>query len=171
MKPLIRPFEDLVPRIHEEAFLAENVCIIGDVEIHRRANIWYNCVLRGDVNKISIGELSNIQDGTIIHVNGDPSHPTVVEDRVTIGHSVTLHGCTIKTHALVGIGATVLNGAVVEEGALVAAGSLVREGQVVPAGHLVAGVPAKVIRPLTEQEQNMLKRQPDHYWDDSASKY
>jgi carbonic anhydrase/acetyltransferase-like protein (isoleucine patch superfamily) len=123
------------------------------------------------VNKISIGELANIQDGTIIHCNGDPSHPTVVEARVTIGHSVTLHGCVIKRHALVGIGATVLNGAIVEEGALVAAGSLVKEGQVVPAGHLVAGVPAKVIRPLSEKEQEMLKHQPDHYWDDIASKY
>ena len=162
---------DLHPQIHEEAFIAENAVIIGDVKIGRRASIWYNCLLRGDVNNIEIGDYTNIQDGTMIHVNQSPSHPTIVEERVTVGHSVTLHGCTIRRHALIGIGATVLNGAVVEEEALVAAGSLIREHQVVPRGTLVAGVPAKVVRTLTEKELEFLRRQPDHYWDDIASKY
>jgi carbonic anhydrase/acetyltransferase-like protein (isoleucine patch superfamily) len=171
LKPLIRPFRDKHPEISPEAFLAENACVIGDVKIHARANIWYNCVLRGDVNRIEIGELANIQDGTVIHVNGTPSHPTLVEDRVTVGHSATLHGCHLKRHSLVGIGATVLNGAVVESESLVAAGSLVREGQVIPSGVLVAGVPAKVIRPLKQSEIDFLHHQPDHYWDDIASQY
>jgi carbonic anhydrase/acetyltransferase-like protein (isoleucine patch superfamily) len=164
MKPLIRPFSGKEPQIHEGAFLAENACIIGDVRIGEKASIWYNCVLRGDVNSIEIGPYSNIQDGTVIHVNQSPSHPTIVEERVTIGHSVTLHGCVIKKHALIGIGASVLNGAIVEEEALVAAGSLVKEGQVIPRGHLVAGE-------LTDVEQKMLRHQPDHYWDDIASLY
>ena len=162
---------DLHPQIHEEAFIAENAVIIGDVKIGRRASIWYNCLLRGDVNRIEIGDYTNIQDGTIIHVNQSPSHPTIVEERVTVGHSVTLHGCTIRRHALIGIGATVLNGAVVEEESLVAAGSLIREHQVVPRGTLVAGVPAKVVRELSEKELAFLRHQPDHYWDDIASKY
>jgi gamma-carbonic anhydrase len=171
VKPFIRSFMDLHPQIHEEAFIAENAVIIGDVKIGRRASIWYNCALRGDVNSIYIGDYTNIQDGTIIHVNQSPSHPTIVEERVTIGHSVNLHGCTVRRHALIGIGATVLNGAVIEEDALVAAGSLIREGQVVPSGVLVAGIPAKVIRPLSEKEIAFLRHQPDHYWDDIASKY
>lgn len=167
----MRPFRDVSPQIHPDAFLAENACIIGDVKVGSKANIWYNCVLRGDVNRIEIGELSNIQDGTIIHVNGDPSHPTIVEERVTVGHSATLHGCVVKKHSLVGIGATVLNGAVVESESLVAAGTLVREGQVIPSGVLVAGVPAKVVRSLTDKELAFLRRQPDHYWEDIASQY
>lgn len=169
--PLIRDFQGVSPEIDSGAFIAENACIIGRVKIHAKANIWYNCVLRGDVNDIVVGEGSNIQDGTIVHVNGDPSHPTTIEEYVTIGHAAAIHGCTLKKNCLVGIGATVLNGAVVEECALVAAGALVREGQVVPAGHLVAGVPAKVIRPLSEEEKESLVRQPLHYWEAIASKY
>ena len=171
MKPFIRSFMDLHPQIHGEAFIAENAVIIGHVKIGRRASIWYNCVLRGDVNHIEIGDYTNIQDGTIIHVNQSPSHPTIVEDRVTVGHSVTLHGCTIRRHSLIGIGANVLNGAIVEEESLVAAGSLIREGQIVPKGMLVAGIPAKVVRPLKDGELAFLRHQPDHYWDDIASKY
>lgn len=171
MGPLIRPFLDFHPEIDEGAWIAENAVIIGRVTIEKRANIWYNCVLRGDVNSIYVGEESNIQDGSIIHVNENPSHPTIIESSVTVGHMAAIHGCTLKKNCLIGIQATVLNGAVVEEGALVAAGSLVREGQVVPSGMLVAGVPAKPIRALSPEESNFLQHQPVHYWDDIASKY
>jgi carbonic anhydrase/acetyltransferase-like protein (isoleucine patch superfamily) len=171
MGPLIRPFLDHHPKISEQAWLAENAVVIGQVTIEARANIWYNCVLRGDVNSIFVGEGSNIQDGSVVHVNGDPSHPTVIEKQVTVGHMAAIHGCTLKQNSLVGIQATVLNGAVVEEEALVAAGSVVREGQIVPARTLVAGVPAKPIRTLLEDEIKFLQHQPVHYWEDIASKY
>jgi len=171
MGPLIRPFLDFQPVIHKEAWLAENAVVIGRVTIEKHANIWYNCVLRGDVNSIFVGEGSNIQDGTIVHVNGDPSHPTIIEHHVTIGHMAAIHGCTLKSHCLVGIQATVLNGAIVEEEALVAAGAVVREGQVIPARTLVAGVPAKPVRMLNDSELKFLRHQPIHYWEDIASKY
>lgn len=171
MGPLIRPFQDEHPQISEDAWIAENAVVIGRVDIAAKANIWYNCVLRGDVNYIKVGEQSNIQDGTIVHVNGDPSHPTIIEDNVTVGHMAALHGCRLKSHCLIGIQATVLNGAVVEEGALVAAGSVVCEGIVVKERTLVAGVPAKPIRAISDKEYEFLKRQPVHYWQNIASKY
>lgn len=171
MTPLVRPFEGRHPSIDPEAWIAENAVIIGDVEIGPKANIWYNVVLRGDVNHIRIGELTNIQDGAVVHVNQTPSHPTIIEDHVTVGHSSTIHGCTLKRYCLIGIGANVLNGAVVGEGALVAAGSLVREGQEIKPYTLYAGVPAKEMRPLKDEERKLVEHQCDHYWDDLASKY
>lgn len=171
MSPLIRPFGSSNPQIHEEAWLAENAVVIGDVKIGRRANIWYNVVIRGDVNSITIGDYANIQDGSVVHVNQEPSHPTVIEKMVTVGHNACIHGCTLKENCLIGIGANVLNGAIVGEGALVAAGSLVREGQELKPWTMYAGVPAKEIRPLSEEEVATMKHHPIHYWDDLASKY
>lgn len=148
---MIKPFQNKTPIIHKTAFIAENAVIIGDVEISESASIWYNCVLRGDVNFIRIGARANIQDGTIIHVSRN-DFPTVVEEEVTVGHSVTLHGCYVEKGSLIGIGATVLDGARIGKNSLIAAGSLVTPNTVIPEGSFVLGSPARVKRELSIEE-------------------
>jgi carbonic anhydrase/acetyltransferase-like protein (isoleucine patch superfamily) len=145
---LILAFRGAFPTIAADAFIAETAVVIGDVTIAPRASIWYGCVLRGDVNYIRVGERTNIQDGTIIHVRGR-GMPTVIGADVTIGHRALLHACTLEDGSFVGMAATVMDGAVVESGAMVAAGALVTPGKVVKKGELWAGSPAKLLRPLT----------------------
>lgn len=168
---MIRSYRGKSPRIDDYSWIADNAAIVGDVEIGPRSNIWFNVAIRADVNYVRIGECSNIQDGAVVHVNGVPSHPTIVENHVTVGHMAMLHGCTLKSECLIGIGAVVLNGAVVESHSIVAAGAVVKEGQHVPSGMMVAGVPAKVIRPVSDLEKRSFKRQTEHYWNDLASEY
>jgi len=139
------------PRIDPSAFIAPGCRIIGDVEIGPEASVWYNCVIRGDVNRIVIGARSNIQDGTIIHESSKPL-PTLIGDDVLVGHAVILHGCTLESGSFVGMRATVMDGAVVESGAMVAAGALVAPGKRIPAGQLWGGSPARFMRKLTEAE-------------------
>jgi len=156
---MIREFQGKTPKIHESVFVAENAVIIGDVEIGRDAGIWYNCVLRGDVNFIRIGEKTNIQDGTVIHVSsigGD--FATIIEDEVTVGHSATIHACHIETGCLIGMGAIILDGARIGKNSLIGAGSLVTPGTQIPERSLVMGSPAKVKRELTEEEMKDLER-------------
>ena len=155
---MIKSFQNLQPKIHETAFIAENAVIIGDVEIGAEASIWYNCVLRGDVNFIRIGAKSNIQDGTIIHVSRGENFPTIIEAEVTVGHSATIHGCYIEKGSLIGIGATILDGARIGKNSLVAAGSLVTPNTIIPERSLVMGSPAKVKRQLTDEEIQDLQR-------------
>lgn len=157
MTGLIRPFGGSTPRIHQEAFIAETAAVIGDVEIGAGSSIWYGCVLRGDINKIRIGRNTNIQDGTVVHVNhdrdGDGGMPTLIGDNVVIGHMALIHACTLEDGAFVGMGAIVMDQAVVEAGAMVAAGALVTPRKVVKAGQLWAGKPARFLRDLKEAEQ------------------
>ncbi len=148
---MIKSFQDTTPVIHDSVFVAENAVIIGDVEIGEDASIWYNCMLRGDVNYIRIGARTNIQDATIIHVSRE-THPTVLEHEVTVGHSVTLHGCYIETGSLIGIGAIILDGARIGKNSLIAAGSLVTPRTEIPPCSLVMGSPAKVKRELSDEE-------------------
>lgn len=155
---MIKIFQDKTPKIHESVFVAENAVIIGDVEIAQDASIWYNCVLRGDVNYIRIGEKTNIQDGTIIHVSRTGDYSTIIEDEVTVGHSATIHGCYIETGSLIGIGAIILDGARIGKNSLVAAGSLVTPRTQIPERSLVMGSPAKVKREMTEDEVKDLER-------------
>lgn len=155
---MIRNFQDKTPKIHESVFVAENAVIIGDVEIGAGASVWYNCVLRGDVNHIRIGERTNIQDGTIIHVSRGERFPTIIEHEVTVGHSATIHGCYIETGSLIGIGAIILDGARIGRNSLVAAGSLVTPNTEIPAGSFVIGSPARVKRELTAEEISDLER-------------
>jgi carbonic anhydrase/acetyltransferase-like protein (isoleucine patch superfamily) len=150
MDEKIFPYLSKTPKLASNVFLASGVKIIGDVEIGIDSNIWYNSVIRGDVNYIRIGEATNIQDNCVLHVTG--KNPLIIGNKVTVGHSVVLHGCIIKDLTLVGIGGIVLDGAVIEEKSMVAAGALVKPGFVVPTGKLAAGVPAKIIRDLTEDE-------------------
>ena len=155
---MIKSFQNIAPKIHESAFIAENAVIIGDVEIGERASIWYNCVLRGDVNHIRIGADTNIQDGTIIHVSRGTDFPTIIEKEVTVGHSATIHGCYIEQGSLIGIGAIILDGARVGKNSLVAAGSLLTPNTVIPPRSLVMGSPAKVKRELSDDEVKDLER-------------
>jgi gamma-carbonic anhydrase len=154
----IKPFLDKHPKIHETAFIAENAVIIGDVEIGENSSVWYNCVLRGDVNYIRIGARTNIQDGTIIHVSRGEAFPTIIEDEVTIGHSATIHGCYIKQGSLIGIGSTILDGARIGKNSLIAAGSLVTPNTIIPEKSFVLGSPARVKRELTAVEITDLER-------------
>ena len=147
----IFPYKGVYPRIGENVFLASGVKIIGDVEIGNNSSIWYNTVIRGDVHYIRIGESTNIQDCSMLHVTNG-KFPLNIGSKVTIGHSVSLHGCTLNDLCLIGIGAIVLDGAVIESDSMVAAGALVKQKFVVPSGKLVAGVPARVIRDLTKEE-------------------
>lgn len=156
------PYEDLTPEIDESVFLAPGVKIIGDVKIGKNSSIWYNSVLRGDVHYIKIGEQSNVQDSCMLHVTNG-KYPLNIGNNVTIGHSVKLHGCTIKDNTLIGIGAIILDGAIVEEKSLVAAGSVVRPNFIVPSGKMVAGVPAKVVRDLTEKEMEEFEKSALRY--------
>jgi len=138
------------PQIDEEAVVADGAVVLGDVTIEKDASIWYNAVVRGDINSIWIGEGTNIQDLAVLHVDRDAS--LTIGKHVTVGHGAILHGCTIQDHALIGMGAIVLNGAVIGTGSMIAAGALVTPNTVVPDGALYMGNPAKFRRMLTEEE-------------------
>ncbi|HZB44034.1 MAG TPA: gamma carbonic anhydrase family protein [Pyrinomonadaceae bacterium] len=156
---MIRPFKGKHPRVHPTAFVEESAQVIGDVVIGEESSVWFNAVVRGDVFHVRIGARTNVQDGTVIHVSSG-THATILEDEVTVGHNVTLHGCHVERGSLVGIGAIVMDGARVGAESLVAAGSLVSPGTVIPPRSLVMGVPAKVKRPLTDEEAAGLA----HFW-------
>ena len=160
---MIRPFRGVRPTIASTAYVDESAQVIGDVVIGEESSVWMNAVVRGDVNTIRIGRRTNIQDGTIVHVMREPSHPTVVGDEVTVGHGVILHGCTVADRCLIGMGAVLLNGSSVGADCIVAAGTLLAEGVVVPPRSLVMGSPGKVRRALTDDEVAFIR--------DSAANY
>lgn len=155
----IIPFRGHHPEISKTAFIAPTASIIGDVKIGSGSGVWYNCVLRGDMNEIHIGENSNVQDGTIIHV-ASLGQGTYIGSRVSIGHLALIHACTIEDDAMIGMQATVMDGVTVEAGALVAAGSLVPPGKRVMKGQMWAGTPAKYVRDVSESDQGMI----DYIW-------
>ncbi|HXK10981.1 MAG TPA: gamma carbonic anhydrase family protein [Vicinamibacteria bacterium] len=158
---MIRPYKSKHPRLGARAWVDASAQVIGDVELGADASVWMNTVVRGDVNRIRIGARTNVQDNCVLHVTAQ--HPTSLADDVTVGHAVTLHGCAIERLCLVGVGAIVLNGAVVGEESIVAAGALVPEGMAVPPRSLVMGAPAKVRRPVTEEERASLRRYAERY--------
>lgn len=156
------------PRIHPEAFIAPGCRIIGDVEIGAGASIWYNCVLRGDVNRIVIGARSNIQDGTVIHCDSpDPRHPegfpTLIGEDVLVGHMAMIHGCVVHDRGFVGLSATVMNGCVIESDGMLAAGALLTPGKRIGAGQLWGGRPAAYMRDLTEAAMAEMQTGVAHY--------
>lgn len=159
---MIKSFKNTMPKIEASAFLAENAVIIGDCEIGDESSIWYNCVLRGDVNDIKIGKRSNIQDGTVIHVSST-TQGTYIGDDVTVGHMALLHACTIGDRAFIGMQACVMDDAIVEEEAMVAAGALVTPGKRIPSRQLWGGRPAKFMRHLTEEEIEFLRVSASRY--------
>jgi carbonic anhydrase/acetyltransferase-like protein (isoleucine patch superfamily) len=158
----ILPFEGKMPQIDSSAIITPNVSIIGDVEIGARSNIWFGCVLRGDVNEIRVGEDTNIQDCTVIHVatHGQGSY---IGNRVTIGHSALIHACTIEDDAFVGMQACVMDGAKLEKGAMLAAGALLTPGKTVPSGQLWAGRPARYVRDLNDDDRKTMQWSWAHY--------
>jgi len=159
---MLKAYKGVVPKVAATAFIAENATIIGDVHIGEHSSVWYNCVLRGDCYYIRIGEYTNIQDGTIIHVtNGQ--FPTILGNKVTVGHGVVLHGCTVEDRALIGIGSIVLDQAVIGEESFIAAGSLVTPGTIIPPRSLVMGSPAKVRRQVTDEEVARIDMHWEHY--------
>ena len=165
---MIHPFKGKSPTVHETAFVAYDAIVIGDVEIGEDSSIWFGSVVRGDVNYIRIGARTNIQDHTVIHVNTG-THPTILEDEITVGHRVTLHGCHVETGCLVGIGSIVLDGARVGTRSLIAAGSLVTPNSQIPPRSLVMGSPAKVKRELTDDELDNISRNWKSYVDLKSS--
>ena len=160
--PPLYVFEGHKPVVHPGAFVAPTAAVIGQVTIGEGSNIWYHCVLRGDTNTITIGRGTNIQDGTIVHVNAGRQCTTIGDD-VTVGHAAIIHACTLKDRAFVGMGATVLDDAVIEEGGVLAAGSVLPPGKVIGAMELWMGNPAKMVRVLTMEQRAGFDRTAPHY--------
>ncbi len=158
---LLLPYKGKRPKVAPDAFIAPGAVLIGDVEIGPGASVWYNCVLRADVNHIRVGEGSNIQDGTVVHVDRD--FPTIIGKHCLIGHIAIVHGCTLEDSAFVGMKACVMDGCVLESGSMVAAGALVPQGRRVLKGQLWAGVPAKHLRDLKPDEAFELADAPKRY--------
>ena len=155
------------PRIAGSAYIAPSADVMGAVEIGENSSVWFQCVLRGDIEPIRIGSNSNIQDGSIIHTM--IGAPATVGDWVTVGHRVVLHGCVVENHCLIGIGAVLLNNVRVGEGSIVAAGAVVAEDTVIPPRSLYMGVPAKLRRAVTEDEQAFIRMHAEHYLQYKAS--
>src|SRR6187402_2749517 len=159
---MLRAFKSVFPSIDPSAYVDPSAQVIGDVHLGPESSVWMNVVIRGDVNRIRIGARTNIQDLTLVHVMRD-TNPTTIGDNVTIGHSAVIHGCTIEDRCLIGMGAILLNGCRIGTGSIVAAGTLVPEGMVVPPGSMVMGVPGKVRRVLTPEEDASIKWYADNY--------
>ena len=164
----IRAFEQHIPLIHPTAFIDETAVIIGEVEIGQDSSIWPYCVIRGDIQRITIGACTSIQDGTIIHVTHDSrfcpgGQPTVIGNDVTVGHKVILHACTIEDYCLIGMGAIVMDKAVVQTRVTIGAGSVVPSGKVLESGYLYVGSPVKPVRRLNEKELEFLEYSAQNY--------
>jgi gamma-carbonic anhydrase len=159
---MLRTYRNIFPTVDRTAYVDESAQVVGDVIIGAESSVWMNVVIRGDVHHIRIGRRSNVQDLTMVHVMRD-THPTLIGDEVTIGHSVVVHGCTIEDRCLIGMGAILLNGCRIGSDSIVAAGTLVPEGTVIPPGSLVMGTPAKVRRPLTDEEKASILGYAENY--------
>ncbi len=166
---MLHKFKKYYPKIKRSSWVAPSADVIGDVTLGKDSSIWFGCVVRGDVNKITIGKRTNIQDLSMIHVtNSDPlanlkGNETIIGDDVTVGHKVMLHGCTIENKCLIGMSATILDGAVIKEGSIVGANSLVTANKIFPPRSLIMGSPAKVVKTLTQKEVEALKKHAGLY--------
>lgn len=158
---MIYRFEDCTPSLPEEYYVADSASVIGDVILHNQSSIWFGAVLRGDIEPITIGERSNIQDNSVAHTGRN--HPVIIGNDVTVGHKVTLHGCTVGNNCLIGMGAILLDGAEIGDNCMVGAGSLVGQNRKIPAGSLAVGAPARVIRKLTEEEICDIRKYAERY--------
>ena len=159
---MLRAFQDTEPKLGANVFIAENALVIGDVEIGDDSSVWYGSIVRGDVNYIRVGARTNVQDMTMIHVSSK-THPTILEDEITVGHRVTLHGCHVESRCLIGMGSILLDGVRVGNNSLVGAGSLLTPGTIIPPRSLVIGSPARVKRELTGDEIAYLDRSWRNY--------
>lgn len=152
---MIKSFQGIKPNIHQDTFIAENASVIGDVKIGQASSIWYNAVLRGDIESITIGKYSNIQDNATVHTG--KNEPTQVGDYTVVGHNAIVHGCTIGDNCLIGMGAIILNGANIGDNCIIAAGAVVTERKLIPSNSFVIGVPGKIIRQVTQEEIKAIK--------------
>jgi len=163
----VRTFQGVTPRIGNNAYIDPHALVIGDVKLGDNTSVWPMTVIRGDVNKVRIGNRTNIQDGCVLHVthagDSNPGHILSIGNDVTVGHKVILHGCTIQDRVLIGMNATVMDGAVIESDVVVGAGSLVSPGKVLESGYLYLGSPAKRVRPLTDFERAFFSYSAQHY--------
>jgi carbonic anhydrase/acetyltransferase-like protein (isoleucine patch superfamily) len=160
--PVILPVKNILPEWGDNCFIAPNATIVGTVTMGNNCSVWFNAVIRGDVNSITIGNDSNIQDGAVIHATYQKA-ATVIGNRVSVGHNAIVHGCTLKDHILVGMGAIIMDHAVVEEYTIIAAGSVVLEHTHCESGFIYAGTPAKKIKPITDAQRALLEKLPDNY--------
>ncbi|MGO1469218.1 MAG: gamma carbonic anhydrase family protein [Tissierella sp.] len=158
---MIKDIEGIKPNIHKDTFIAENASVIGDVNIGEGSSIWYNAVLRGDIQNIGIGKYSNIQDNASVHTGY--KEPTKLGDYTVVGHNAIIHGCTIGDNCLIGMGSIILNGAKVGDNCIIGAGTIVTEGKVIPANSLVMGVPGKIIREVKQEEVEAIKNNAIEY--------
>jgi carbonic anhydrase/acetyltransferase-like protein (isoleucine patch superfamily) len=161
LNPNHLPFQGTIPSVADDTFIAANAMLIGAVDIHAEASVWFGAVLRADGDSITIGAGSNVQDGCVIHT--DPGLPVRIGQGVTLGHHAIVHGATIQDNVIIGMGAVVLNGANIGQWSIIAAGAVVREGQIVPAGSLVAGVPGKVIRQVDDEAREHIRNNAQNY--------
>jgi gamma-carbonic anhydrase len=159
---MLHSYKGINPKFGVNCFFENSAQIIGDVEFGDDCSVWFNAVIRGDVNYIRIGDRTNIQDGAILHVT-HKTCPLILKNDITVGHGAILHGATIEAYCLIGMGAKILDNCVIEPYSIVAAGSVLTPGTIVPTGHMVAGVPAKVIRKITDKEREFLKQSAQNY--------
>jgi len=159
---MILPYQGIYPKIDESVLLCEGSQIIGDVILEKDVSVWFNAVVRGDVNYIRVGERTNIQDGALLH-NTYQKYPLIIGNDITIGHGAILHGCTVKDKVLIGMGAILLDNCVINSNSFISAGCLVKENFQVPEGVLVAGVPGKIIRELTDEEIRKIQKSAENY--------
>jgi gamma-carbonic anhydrase len=159
---MLHPFNGIIPTVDRTVFLAPSADVIGDVVLGPHCSVWFNATIRGDVNRIRIGSETNIQDNAVVHVTG-VTGPATIGNRVTIGHSAIVHGCTVEDRVLIGMGSIILDQSVIGTGSIVGAGALVTSRTIVPPGSLVYGNPARVIRPLTDEERASIEVFADKY--------
>lgn len=166
----IRPFENIVPKLDSSVYIDPTALVIGDVKMGKDSSVWPMSVIRGDVNSITIGKCTNIQDGSVLHVTHaspeyttEAGYPLIIGDNVTVGHKALLHACTIADQVLIGMGAIIMDGAVIEKETIIGAGSLVPPRKTLQSGYLWMGSPAKKIRPLTDKEKAYLVYSAEHY--------
>lgn len=160
--PIILPVKNVNPKWGKDCFIAPNATLVGDVVMGNNCSVWFNAVIRGDVNTITIGNESNIQDGVVIHATYLKA-ATHIGNRVSVGHNAIVHGCTIKDNVLIGMAAIVMDNAVVNEYCIIAAGSVVLENTICESGYIYAGTPAKRIKPITDEQRALLNKLPDNY--------
>jgi carbonic anhydrase/acetyltransferase-like protein (isoleucine patch superfamily) len=160
--PVILPVLDKHPKWGDNCFIAPNATLVGDLTMGNNCSVWFNAVIRGDVNTITIGHDSNIQDGAVIHATYQKA-ATVIGNRVSVGHNAIVHGCIVNDHVLIGMGAIIMDNAVIEAYCIIAAGSVVLENTICETGYLYAGTPAKKIKPVTPEQRALLNKLPDNY--------
>jgi len=165
---MILPFKDKNPQIDSSVYIVDSAVVVGDVVIGEESSVWFNAVVRGDVNYIRIGRRTNIQDGCVLHVSRK-DYPLVIGDGVTVGHNVTLHACTIASNCLIGMGAVVMDGSDIGQNCIIGAGALVTPHTVISPGNMAVGSPAKVKRKLSEEENQSIRDSAEHYVSDIQS--